>query len=114
MQIVYALPWAQVGESIQATVNCDFSLDLIWQVYIGGSIGGDYYDARSVDIDGQQLAAGVAVQVDFNQIQLNVSAGSFRTYSLAAHQRYLMLTASAGAPNKTLLTFYQRNRPEWR
>lgn len=114
MVIVRALNWAQVGTGLQASVPVDFGTDLIWQVWIGGSINQDYYDARSVDIDGYQLSPGVSMRLDFNQVSLNIPAANFRTYSLAPHQRYLTLTSTAGAPNTALLTFYPYARPEWR
>lgn len=114
MFYVRALNWAQVGEQLQASVLVDFGVDLEWQIAFGGSLNSDHYEARSVDIDGSQLAAGVFMALDFNQVTLNIPALAFRTYSLAPHQRYLTVTATAGAPNVSRFTFYPFRRPEWR
>lgn len=114
MQFVRGLPWAQVGESVQAFVACDFSIDVDWQIEIGGSLGSDYYAARSMDVNGYVLAAGVFVTMNFNQNVIIIPAAVFQTYTLAPHQRYINLTASAGAPNVLNLTFYPIARPEWR
>ncbi len=114
MQRVRSLPWALVGNTLQAAVALDFAIDTDWQIFLGGNIGSDYYPALSVDVDGQQLAAGVSMIASFNQVQLNIAAGSFRTYAIPEQQRYMRVQASAGAPNEALLTFYPYARPEWR
>lgn len=114
MNYVRALNWAQVGNGLQAGVLVDFATDLSWQIAFGGSINSDYYEALSVDIDGSQLTAGLSMTVTFNQVTVNVPAGSFKTYALAPYQRYLTITNTVAAPNKAQLTFYPYARPEWR
>lgn len=114
MIIVRALPWQQVGSELLAAVLCDFGLDLDYQIAISGSLGADYYEAKSVDINAFELAAGVTVSMDFNAVPHTIPAGVFQTFALSPHQRYITLRASAGAPNRMLLTLYPINRPEWR
>lgn len=114
MIYVNAMPWQQVGNDLQAAVLCDFALDTDYSITIGGSIGGDYFEAQSVDMDASTLTAPASVTATFNGVPRTVAAGSFRTYALAPHQRVITLHATAGAPNTLLLTFYPKARPEWR
>lgn len=114
MQLVRSLPWAVVGNDFQAALLLDFAIDLEWQITLSGNVGSDAFPARSVDVDGQQLAAGVSVSAFFNQVELNIAAGSFRTYAIPPYQRIMRIESSAGGPNICLLTFYPNARPEWR
>lgn len=114
MQIVPALSWQQVGAQLLASVDCNFAIDLEWQIAISGSIGSDYFEARSVDVNGYQLAAGIFVTLDFNSVPVVIPAGTIQTYSLAPHQRYMRVTSTGGAPSRMRLTFYPIARPEWR
>lgn len=114
MQRVRSLPWAVIGNSLQAALPLDFGIDTDWRIYLGGNIGADFYAALSVDVDGQQLAPGVTLTASLNQVSYNVASGAFRTYTIPPYQRYLTVQASAGAPNEAVLTFYPYARPEWR
>lgn len=114
MNYLRALPWAQIGSGVQASVLVDFATDVAWQIAIGGSLGSDYYEALSVDIDCTELAAGVVITLEFNQVTFTAPAGAFRTYNLTPHQRYMTVRSSAGAPNIMRLGYYPIRRPEWR
>jgi hypothetical protein len=112
--IVAALPWQQVGRDLLASVLLDFSLDVDYQIGINGSIGSDYYEARSVDINTYQLAAGVTVDLQFNAVPHTIPPSVFQTYALSPHQRYITARCSALGASRMLLTFYPVARPEWR
>ena len=113
MITVAALEWQQQGIELTATVNLVFAADPLTRVYLGGSIGGDYFDAAAVDINGYQLAAAQFLTVNFQGQPRVVAAGAFHTYNLPRFQRYLDFVCTSVA-SVAVLTFYTTPRREWR
>ncbi len=113
MIIVAALDWQQQGAELTATVNLSFATDPTTRVFLGGSVGGDYFEAAAVDINGYQLTAGQVLTVDSQGQPRVVTAGAFHTYNLPRFQRYLDFTCTNIA-SLAVLTFYTTPRREWR
>lgn len=113
MRQVLSLPWQQAGASLLAPVTLDFSIDTTWEIFLGGSLGSDYYQALSVDVNAYQLTPGSTMTLTRNSVPEVLIPGVFHTYNLAQHQPTIRIVSSVGS-GECGLVFYPKERREWR